>query len=190
MSLIRQIKFLAQNVVYQDYPELIGKRISIDIQDSHLKETLIDKIQELSDKKIYELVNDNIKGLIDKYGFLDLNFSLADFSYEQNENPIDILKKQGIFQRHSDLDDEEREKERDVLSIILEPEIEKLKENKCYLKIFASASDDPRDWKKIRYRKNLFGKYKKRNLRNVHFTIADACITNMKGIWMNKHFYL
>ena len=191
MNLWSQMRFLGKTVVYQEQEELVGKVIRVDIEDPKLLENLQAIIQNMTDAKLYEHKNKMIKAAIDKYGILKLTFSLGDFSLKHEGNSIQILKDQGFLQKEEYESEEEKIELQDYFQTLLEVEIEKLREKRFYYIVFARATEGGLEpWLKMRYKKNWLGKQKKRKLRFVDFTIQDACITNMTGIWFNKYFYL
>jgi hypothetical protein len=76
---------------------------------------------------------------------------------------------------------------------LLEDDIKSIKAGKIYLKIFAKAKSGFVS----HYDLFLKGETKRngkpinnpKNPKDVEFEIVDACITNLPGVWFNKHFY-
>lgn len=189
-TLFKNLKFIAQNLIFEFQPDLIGKVLTI-----NRKALRIDHEIQLEVKK---LVNINMslqstsyrKKAIKKYGLLDLEFELYNISKHHCKNPFHTLRNEQIitkeeYENQKDLDDS-----RDTMSYILEEDIKSIKAGKIYLKIIAKAKNDFISQQDI----FLKGGSKKdirsiKNKKKVDFEITDVCITNLPSIWFHKHFY-
>jgi len=190
-SLFKNLKFIAGNLIFELQSDLIGNVIKV-----NRKSLRIDHEIQLEVSKFVN-INMTLKSAkyrkkgIKKYGLLDLEFELHDFDKSVHKNPIEVLRTEQVLTEVEHENQKELEDARDTMSFMLEADIKRIKSAKIYLKIFAQAKGD------FISQHDLFlkGGSKKEirsinNTNNVEFEITDACITNLSGIWFNKHFYL
>ena len=169
---------------------MIGKKFEADISRPDLERILKDKIRDLSGLSIAIREGQNIKAVVDKYGFLDLEFDIFEGSFPNCSNPFEVLRSEGIIQESQTTTEKEAIEEREMLQLFLEDDVKGMLDQRPILKVFARAAEDFDEWKAMKYRKNLLGKLKMVELKSLEFTIVDACITNFPGVWISKYFYM
>lgn len=192
MSLHGNIKFIAENLIFEQEEDLIGKTIRINRKSFRIEQQIHAEISQLCSYDMILNKNSSRKLALKRYGFLDLEFELTKLQMQKCNAPFKILRNEKVIAKNESQNAAWREDSVDMMNFMLEKDIEKIKDNKLYLKIFAQSIGDfksiyrhlskpeHRIIKEIRYQKNQ---------TKVDFEIIDACITNLSGIWFNKHFY-
>ena len=119
-----------------------------------------------------------------------MKFELINFSAQRSANPFQVLRNEKILAEDKFETIDERKEAREIMSLVLQDDIKSMKEGKLYLKIFAEARNgfvSQFDLFRKREPKSIIKNPKNPNI--VEFEITDVCITNLPGIWFNKHFY-
>ncbi len=189
-SLYSNLKFIAKNLIFENPNELLGKFIIVDQTSPTLEHDIQSAINQISNFETTLEKTEQRKLAIKKYGILDLTFEIRNFNAQHSKNSFQILRNEQVLQENEFTTIEERKEAREMMSFMLEDDIKSMKEGKLCLKIFAEARNG------FTSQHNLFHKVRNnalsKNPQNpdvVEFEITDACITNLQGIWFNKHFY-
>lgn len=189
-SLYKNLKFIVENLIFEKPNDLVGKIIKIDTTSLTIEGDIQFEFNQISNFNTTLKKTENRRLAIKKYGFIDLEFKLNNLEGQLNKNPFQILKNEQVLQKNEFENSEEREEAREIMSLMLEDDIQSIKDGKLCLKIFAESIGG------FTSQFDLFqkGENKKvvanpKNNKLVEFKITDACITNLPGIWFNKHFY-
>jgi len=193
MSLHSNIKFVAENLIFENREDLVGKTIKINRKSFRIDKRIRSEVDQLCSYDMNLKTTSYRKLAIQKYGFLDLEFELTNLQIQKCNNPFQILRNEKSLEKDESQSAEFREESVDIMNFMLEEDIKKMKDSKLYLKIFAESTGDFKS--KYRHATCPESQLKKElryqtNRAKVEFEIIDACITNLSGIWFNKHFYL
>lgn len=191
MSLHGNIKFVAENLIFENQDDLVGKTIKINRKSLIINNRIQSKVRQYCS---YDMTLKPTKRrlAIKRYGYLDLEFELTNIQRQKCDNPFQILRNEKVLAKNEIHGDEFREDAIDMMNFMLEEDIKKTNDGKLYLKVFAKSIGNfkSRQWytdnHEIKF--NTKPKYPK-NPAIVEFRIIDACITNLSGIWFNKYFY-
>ena len=118
--------------------------------------------------------------------------SIKNIQKQKCDHPFQILRNEKVLGKDESQSEEWREDSIEIMNFMLGENIKKIKDGKLYLKIFAEARGNFKsmqwytDNHEIKF--NTKPKYPK-NPAKVEFEIVDACVTNLSGVWFNKHFY-
>ena len=192
------LRTLNKELKYKPIEEYIGAEIPLDI--SRKAEVLAEEIKSL----IKEYMNfnavltdwNNIEGTIAKYGMLDLCFEIKHEIVFNSNNGLQILRENYWVDKDEVEDTENYKQFREEGLGLLEDMVEDIREQKTYLRIFATtATNRESKWlRKKRYLMMQMMKSKKINPLSEDkiqvFRVDDMCLTNCPNIWFHKHFYM
>lgn len=190
----RLIKKLARELKYLSLSELFGREIVI-----HSVETVEDNIRRALGDIVPEgcrLLTEpqSMKGMLAKYDFLDLTFSVPAYLLQSHyESGISLLKALHFIIDPSEEDiDELKYKE---VSGFLEDDptcltelAEDVSKNMTVCRMILNRSN-PREWNKNNRMMEMIASLPSGYFPQI-FVIRDACITNSEFVWFHKHFYL
>ena len=191
MTLYSNLKFVAKNLIFEKQEDLLGKIIKINTKLPLINKRINTQISQFCDYDM-TLQREKRNLAIKRYGLLDINFELRNLQLKKCNKPFQIMRDEKILKVAEPESSEFREENIEMMTFMLGEDIKKMKEGKLYLKIFAEATGNfiskrkYQESQEITFNTKL--KYPK-NPAKVEFEITDACITNLSGIWFNKHFY-
>lgn len=191
----RLIKKLARELKYLSLSELFGRQMMI-----HRVETVEDDIRRALGSIVpqgCQLLTEPylLKGMLAKYDFLDLTFSVPAYLLEsQYESGISLLKALHFIRDPSEQEEDE-EMDQESLSQFFGDDptclgelAEDVSKNitVCRMKL---NSTHPREWDDS-WRINASTASLPISYFPRLFVIQDACIANAQFVWFHKHFYL
>lgn len=188
------IKKLARELKYLSLSELFGREVvihSVDTVEDDIRHTLGDIVPEgcrlLTEPQL-------MKGMLAKYDFLDLTFSVPAYLLQSHyESGISLLKALHFIIDPSEEDIDELEyKELSEFwgddPTFLSELAEDVSKNMTVCRMLLD-SIHPREWDKNNRVMAMTASLPSAYFPQVFF-IKDACITNAKFVWFHKHFYL
>lgn len=190
MSLYSNLKYIAQNLVFERQSHVIGQTIQLKWKSRKVETTLQQHFESLFNFDIELEPNNYRKLAIQKYGYLDLTFEIKGIQKEITKDVFKVLRDEGVVEKVNHNDLKMREDDRETLSFMLEDDIQKMKDGRLELKIFAKVTGDfITGHEQFQKRKMIFRNRFPRNPKEATFVVTDACITNLSGVWFNKYFY-
>ncbi|MEN0051739.1 MAG: hypothetical protein AAF806_32035 [Bacteroidota bacterium] len=190
MRKIRILRSLNQKLKYQPILEYEDTEVIVDIAKD--KEELLNDFKQLIETNLkvnIKSIKENfVKKTIAKYGLIDLSFEVDKKEWYLHNNGLQILRENAWIDK--EIDEEFREEGLNFLQDLLD----EMKQNKCYLKVFARSALE-RDWIKEKYyllSQMMRGeKITPRPEDQLQlFKIKDICFCNCSSIWLHKYFYL
>ncbi len=187
------IKKLAISLKYLSLSELFGRQVrlySVNTVEYDISHALGDLVPEgcrlLTETQL-------MKGMLAKYDFLDLTFSVPAYLLESRyESGISLLKALHFIIDPSDEEsNEELEQAYQFLGddpTCLSELAEDVSKNITVCRMLLNSSH-PREWDKNHQRMAMTASLPSAYFPQV-FVIGDACITNSTYVWFHKHFYL
>lgn len=193
-SLFKNLKFIAKNLIFEFQSDLIGNVITINRKSLRIDHEIQLEVSKFVNLNMTLKSNNYRKRAIKKYGLLDLELELHNIERSICTEPVKVLRNERVLTKEEYENQKELDDARDTMSFMLEDDIKSIKTGKIYLKIFAKAKGDFISHHDLflqgETKRNGNPINKPDNPDNVRFEIVDACITNLPGIWFNKHFYL
>lgn len=176
------VRTLARSVLYVELTNLLGIRVFLS-GAAHAP----DEVQRLLVGRVpYQPVFREPalkvrRGTVAKYGLLDLCFSIDNPGLSSGSLcGLSTLRNLGFLEKPTEGDD------REGLDFLRNDLLGEIRESRYYLKVFLKADYDVEESERMRRaRKGM-----PRNFWPREFVVVDACITNARLIWINKHFYV
>ncbi|MBE9229693.1 hypothetical protein IQ264_30275 [Phormidium sp. LEGE 05292] len=188
------IKKLARELKYLSLSELFGRQVmihSVDTVEDNIRHALGDIVPEgcrlLTEPQL-------MKGMLAKYDFLDLTFSVPAYLLQSHyESGISLLKALYFIRDPSqeDIDELEYKELSEFLGddpTFLAELAEDVSKNMTVCRMILNSSH-PREWDKNNRRMAMTASLPSGYFPQI-FVIGDACITNALSVWLHKHFYL